>query len=308
MSQDAAPVRNRFSVLAVCGLLLLAVIAVFGQTARYGFVNFNDDAYVYENWQVKARWPSSGPAIFVGRESGLGLVVPPLALQLIPAVAGADGYRVQAIGERVLVVGNDARGTLFGVGALLRHLKMDRDVVEAPDDLRLATAPKYSLRGHQLGYRPKTNSYDGWSVPGLGTIHARPGGVWRQRHRADSAALGRRSRQPPVSAAAHAHDGRNVPPGRCLRARRVDLVSGDGQRLFGREDRRSPRSRNGARSSANCRASTRFLFRAAIPATPGRKTSWACLNGRRKSCAGITPKRKCGFRRRASPAGGWMSS
>jgi hypothetical protein len=111
------------------------------------------------------RWPSSGPAIFVGRESGLGLVVPPLALQLIPAVAGADGYRVQAIGERLLVVGNDARGTLFGVGALLRHLKMDRDVVEAPDDLRLATAPKYSLRGHQLGYRPKTNSYDGWSVP-----------------------------------------------------------------------------------------------------------------------------------------------
>jgi hypothetical protein len=115
------------------------------------------------------RWPDSGPAIFVGREAGLGIVTPPLApplvSSLIPAVAGAEGYRVQVIGERVLVVGNDARGTLFGVGALLRRLKMDRDVLEAPGDLRLASAPAYPLRGHQLGYRPKTNSYDGWSVP-----------------------------------------------------------------------------------------------------------------------------------------------
>ncbi len=119
------------------------------------------------------RWPDAGPAIFVGRQAGLGLVVSPLAAplgaslasSLIPAAAGAEGYRVQAIGDRVLVVGNDARGTLFGVGALLRHLKMDRDVLEAPNDLRLASAPRYPLRGHQLGYRPKTNSYDGWSVP-----------------------------------------------------------------------------------------------------------------------------------------------
>jgi hypothetical protein len=114
---------------------------------------------------IADRWPGPGPAIFVGRESGLGTAVASPASQLIPTVAGADGYRIQTIGEHVLVVGNDARGTLFGVGALLRHLKMDRDVVEAPDDLRIATAPKYRLRGHQLGYRPKTNSYDGWSVP-----------------------------------------------------------------------------------------------------------------------------------------------
>jgi hypothetical protein len=110
------------------------------------------------------RWPGSGAAIYVGRESGLAQVPGP-APPLIAAVAGAEGYRVQTTGERVLVVGNDARGTLFGVGALLRHLKMDRDVLEAPDDLRLASAPKYALRGHQLGYRPKTNSYDGWNVP-----------------------------------------------------------------------------------------------------------------------------------------------
>jgi tetratricopeptide (TPR) repeat protein len=39
-------------VAAVCGLLLLAVIAVFGQTAGHDFVNFDDDHYVYENRHV----------------------------------------------------------------------------------------------------------------------------------------------------------------------------------------------------------------------------------------------------------------
>jgi len=62
------------------------------------------------------------------------------------------------------VVGNDARGTLYGAGALLRRLHMDRDTLQAPDDLRVASAPRYALRGHQLGYRPKTNSYDAWTV------------------------------------------------------------------------------------------------------------------------------------------------
>ena len=36
-------------MLAVCGLLLLAVGLVFGQTVRHEFVNFDDDWYVYEN-------------------------------------------------------------------------------------------------------------------------------------------------------------------------------------------------------------------------------------------------------------------
>ena len=80
------------------------------------------------------------------------------------ATPGADGYRVRAIDGVVLVAGNDARGTLFGAGALLRNLRMDRDRLEAPDSLSISTAPKYALRGHQLGYRPKTNSYDGWTV------------------------------------------------------------------------------------------------------------------------------------------------
>jgi protein O-mannosyl-transferase len=39
--------------LVVCGLLLVAVFVVFGQTAGHGFVNFDDDLYVYENRHVQ---------------------------------------------------------------------------------------------------------------------------------------------------------------------------------------------------------------------------------------------------------------
>jgi hypothetical protein len=105
--------------------------------------------------------PFNGPEILVGEEANLRAI----ARELIPAPSGAEGYRVQTVGNTVVVSGNDPRGTLFGVGALLRNLRMERDILEAPDDLRIATAPQYALRGHQLGYRPKTNSYDGWSVP-----------------------------------------------------------------------------------------------------------------------------------------------
>jgi hypothetical protein len=111
---------------------------------------------------IADRWPAGAPAIFVGTEAQLPSLHP---MSLLPPAAGADGYRIQTEGNTIAVIGNDPRGTLFGAGALLRRIDMDRDRVAAPDSLQVASAPKTALRGHQLGYRPKTNSYDGWSVP-----------------------------------------------------------------------------------------------------------------------------------------------
>ncbi len=53
LASFAAEVRKRSGPLAICGLLLLAVIAVFGQTAGYDFVNYDDNDYVYENRHVQ---------------------------------------------------------------------------------------------------------------------------------------------------------------------------------------------------------------------------------------------------------------
>ena len=75
-----------------------------------------------------------------------------------------EGYTIKTSNNAVNITGNDARGVLFGVGHLLRTLRLEKRKVTLPAALNLTTAPKYPLRGHQLGFRPKTNSYDGWTL------------------------------------------------------------------------------------------------------------------------------------------------
>ena len=66
--------------------------------------------------------------------------------------------------SNIYIAGNDSRGVLFGAGYLLRHLLMNNGELSLPLEMNVTTAPKYALRGHQLGYRDKTNSYDGWDL------------------------------------------------------------------------------------------------------------------------------------------------
>lgn len=78
-----------------------------------------------------------------------------------------EGFRIRVDADKkaVWVLGNDPRGVLYGVGRLLRELRLERDAASVSTTFRLATFPKIALRGHQLGYRPKTNSYDAWDLP-----------------------------------------------------------------------------------------------------------------------------------------------
>lgn len=120
-------------------------------------------------WLVSQEWPkhSDVPVIAVGIENKLRRDFPQSAawLNRIPAPNGAEGYRVQTeTGSVVLVVGNDPRGILFGIGRLLRELRMSRGEIHLPAGFEEASSPQFALRGHQLGYRPKTNSYDGWDL------------------------------------------------------------------------------------------------------------------------------------------------
>jgi hypothetical protein len=123
-------------------------------------------------WESTTTWPSKEtPVIAVGPASALrafaGEYVDELSTD--SKVSVAEGYRIRIKDSRdvpaVCVIGNDARGVLFGVGHLLRALHMSRSKVALPDDLDVTTAPHYRLRGHQLGYRDKTNSYCGWDLP-----------------------------------------------------------------------------------------------------------------------------------------------
>jgi hypothetical protein len=119
-------------------------------------------------WNVAATLPADAPVVAVGQDRALRTLDPRLQAWLGPGPASkaAEGYRVGTEPDRqsVVVAGNDPRGVLFGVGRLLRTLRITRGRVLLPREFRVTTAPSVALRGHQLGYRPKTNSYDAWDL------------------------------------------------------------------------------------------------------------------------------------------------
>ena len=108
---------------------------------------------------------ASGPAFVLARADQAKSVAP----QLAGAPGRAEGFAVRSSAEGstplAVATGFDDRGVVFGAGYLLRHLRMSRQLLELDAGLNVNTAPEMPVRGHQLGYRPKTNAYDAWSVP-----------------------------------------------------------------------------------------------------------------------------------------------
>ena len=96
------------------------------------------------------RWGASGsgPVITIHHARGSG---------------AAEGFHLRIANGGVDIQGNDERGTLFGIGRLLRELRWDHQTADVADALDITSAPKYKLRGHQIGYRPKVNAYDAWT-------------------------------------------------------------------------------------------------------------------------------------------------
>jgi len=107
--------------------------------------------------------PKQGKAAIVIGTAG-DLPKPPAGVRIRQK---ADAYAIwvdNSEGVRVYLVGYDERGALYAAGRVLRLLDMGRDELRLDGGVKLATAPKYALRGHQLGYRPKVNTYDGWDI------------------------------------------------------------------------------------------------------------------------------------------------
>jgi len=127
----------------------------------------------------EVRWPQTNeapaaerPVVYLGERGALLTSFPSLDRFLAgPADLRPEGYRILSEESGVVIVaGNDSRGVLYGAGRLLRLLDYTGEkppdhlgTVSLQPGLDIATAPRYSLRGHQIGYRPKTNAYDGWN-------------------------------------------------------------------------------------------------------------------------------------------------
>ena len=110
-------------------------------------------------------WPENQqPVIAVGQTGQMKILAGPYSDILEDGqTLGKEGFRLSIRENAILVTGNDPRGVLYGIGKLLRTLRMKPGSILAPEELRITTSPRYHIRGHQLGYRPKTNAYDAWS-------------------------------------------------------------------------------------------------------------------------------------------------
>src|ERR1035437_9010702 len=83
-------------------------------------------------WPQMTMWPTTNvPVIAVGLKSALRELAGPHAegLQSASAASPAEGYRLcvrkAEKNSAVVVLGNDERGVLFGIGNLLRELNME---------------------------------------------------------------------------------------------------------------------------------------------------------------------------------------
>ena len=115
---------------------------------------------------VQNKWPSGDqPVIAVGPLSKAQEFAGDNASNLTSGrKPGLEGYTIKTSSKAVVIGGTDSRGVLYGVGHLLRKLEMREASIILPKPLDVTTTPKTGLRGHQLGFRPKTNCYDAWTV------------------------------------------------------------------------------------------------------------------------------------------------
>jgi hypothetical protein len=115
-------------------------------------------------WAIASEYDGRKPAIALATADAKES-----AGRKVPSAPGLkrEGYRIcveQGPGPVVWVIGADSRGMLFGVGRLLRLLDWGPARAGLAESTDITTAPAYAIRGHQLGYRARANSYDAWNA------------------------------------------------------------------------------------------------------------------------------------------------
>jgi len=179
----------RLKSLHIVGLSFLVLMFLLVSPASSASLDFTDSVIVMppklERLELKAitvlqeeiqkrtciqlststKWPEKQqPVIAVGQTAQMKMLAGPSSDFLEGGQAlGKEGFRLSIQGGVIIVAGNDPRGVFYGIGKLLRSLRMKPGSLSVPEDLDITTSPRYPIRGHQLGYRPKTNAYDAWS-------------------------------------------------------------------------------------------------------------------------------------------------
>ena len=126
-----------------------------------------------EEWHDETYTPQSSagacsPCIVIGREDQLDRAPFPQPSAAWPsALRKPEAFRIDTLqmgrSSIVRIAGDDDRGVLFGIGYLLRNIDFAPGRAALPAPIHVVTAPRFAIRGHQLGYRFKNNTYDAWT-------------------------------------------------------------------------------------------------------------------------------------------------
>lgn len=126
-----------------------------------------------DEWRIETYTPNnlSGactPCIVIGRGNQLdGTPFPRPSGAWPSALRKPEAFQIDTLqmGRSwiVRIAGDDDRGVLFGIGYLLRHIDFAPGRATLPAPIHVVTAPRFAIRGHQLGYRFKNNTYDAWT-------------------------------------------------------------------------------------------------------------------------------------------------
>lgn len=120
--------------------------------------------------RISTEWPKNQQSVIAVGQTGQIKILAGSYSDILEdgQISGKEGFRLSIEENAIFVAGNDPRGVLYGIGKLLRILRMKPGSIRASEGLHIATSPRYPIRGHQLGYRPKTNAYDAWSTEQFG--------------------------------------------------------------------------------------------------------------------------------------------
>lgn len=123
-------------------------------------------------WAVTDEWPVNAKAVIAlsvkSTSPGWGKQIPAAALGS-PALSKAEGFSIRVRAKTadqppaIFITGADPRGVMYGVGELLRSIEWAQGSAKMAADFQADLSPNVPIRGHQLGYRARANSWDAWT-------------------------------------------------------------------------------------------------------------------------------------------------
>lgn len=74
-----------------------------------------------------------------------------------------DSFEIEENDSGFCFYASGIRGFIFAIGLFLRKTEYNGDNITLADDITGNHTPDKKIRGHQLGYRPLSNTYDAWT-------------------------------------------------------------------------------------------------------------------------------------------------